>query len=123
MEKNEKNEWITVPMFSREYECSHAELCIEVNVFEDGGGYPCSLAAEPVYYKLVGKGGRILMDGSHSSRETDKLWKFIEAVVAEEYTDQHLDWMLAEDPAFEELRRLRNDQDRLDNEWYRASVL
>ena len=115
----EKNEWITVDMFSREYESSHAELCIEVHVFADGD----SLAAEPVYYKMVGRGGRILMDGAYASREADRMWQFIQAVVAEEYTDQHLDWMITEDPAFAELRRLRNDQDRMDREWYRASVL
>ena len=116
----DKNEWITIDMFSREYECSHAELCIEVRVYQ----YCDVLQVEPVYFKLVGKGGKIHMDGSYQERERNQaMWSFITHVVAAEYTDSHLDWMIQEHPGFEELRRIRNDQNRLDREWYRAQVI
>lgn len=116
----EINEWITIDMFSRENECSHAELCIEVRVYQ----YLDTIEAEPVYWKLVNKGA-ILMDGTYvnAHEREPRMWKFIQEVVAAEYTDSHLDWMIQEHPAFEELRRIRNDQDRLDREWYRAQVI
>lgn len=112
-------EWITVPQMSTEFENSHVELCIEVRVFAQWG----DLCAEPIYYKLVGRDGKILMDGAYASREADRMWRYIEHVVAGEYTFGHLDWMALEHPAFAALRDDAQVERRLDLEWYRASVL
>lgn len=118
----ESTEWCTIPQSSDERGESARYLAIEVRIYEEDG----TLYAEPYYYKLMEDdtpGAAILMDGSYASREADRMWNYIRLLVEGEYTAEALADIRETDPAFAALRREDQIQQRMDNEWYRRSVL
>jgi len=122
MEPMETTEWMTVPQASDERQQSARYLAIEVRIYEEDG----TLYAEPVYYKLMEDGtsaAAILMDGSYASREADRMWNYIRLLVEGEYTADVLADIREWHPTFAPLRYEDRVQKRMDNEWYRRSVL
>jgi len=118
----ETTEWMTVPQCSDERQQSARYLAIEVRIYEEDG----TLYAEPVYYKLMENGtsaAEILMDGSYASREADRMWNYIRLLVEGEYTADTLANIREWHPTFQYLRYEDHMQRRMDNEWYRRSVL
>jgi len=103
----ETTEWMTVPQCSDERQQSARYLAIEVRIYEEDG---TSAAA-------------ILMDGSYASREADRMWNYIRLLVEGEYTADALADIREWHPTFAPLRYEDHMQKRMDNEWYRRSVL
>ena len=113
-------EWMTIPMSGREHEASNRELLIEVRIYEEDG----TLYAEPIYYKMLSEDDDVMMDGAHLTRHLEKrVWDMLRLIVEGEYTADRLADIREYHPAFAYLRREDLEQQRLDREWYRASVL
>jgi hypothetical protein len=119
MEPMETFEYQSVPLFGDERQASARFLEIEVRLYEEDG----EVYAEPAYFKMM-EGDTILMDGSHRSRHLHgQLWDFIRLTVEGEYNADVLAEIKEHHPTFAPLRREEQMQRRMDNEWYRRSVL
>jgi hypothetical protein len=120
MDPMETTEWITYFPSSWEHESGgRMYLKVEVRIYEQDG----EVYAEPLYYALFDKDDRIVLDNAHAGRHLDRMWKYVEYIVDDEFDEKLLDWYVREHPAFEMLRRERSDQERMDIEWARARAL
>jgi len=122
----EITEWITYFPSSWEHESGgRMYLKVEVRIYEQDG----EVYAEPIYYALFDKDDRIVMDNAHAGRHLDRMWKYVEHIIDDEFNapiaggGNVLDWYVREHPAFEALRRERSDQERMDIEWSRSRAL
>ena len=115
----EINEWIRFSLCSFEHEGGDSTLSVEVRIYEQDG----QLYAEPIYYKLLDRNDKIVMDNSHAGREGDRLWKMVEHLVSEEFNADTKTWYELEHPAFEALRRERMMESAMDRDWYISRVL
>lgn len=122
----ETTEWITLRTGSWEHEGGgEVTLKIETRIFEQDG----ELYVEPLYYKVLDKQDRIIMDNCHAGRHGDRMWRYVEILVEDEYSasiaggGNVLDWFAREHPAFEALRRERQIEQAMDRDWYISRVL
>ena len=111
-------EWLTFFPNSHEYEGARTTLKVEVRIYEQDG----EVYAEPIYYKYLDADDRVIIDNAHLTRHGDRMWRFVEHIVDDEYRD-NLEMIVNEHPAFEMLHRERQAEKALDLDWYRASVL
>jgi hypothetical protein len=106
-------------LYGDERQGSARYLEIQVRLYEEDG----AIYAEPSYFKVV-ENGEILMDGHHrSAHQLGQMWNFIRLTVEGEYTADVLAERREHHPAFAPLRQEERLQRRMDNEWYRRSVL
>ena len=110
---------MTVMLYGDERQISPRYIEIEVRLYEEDG----YVFAEAVYFKMM-QHSQMLMDGHHRDRhQLGPMWDFIRLTVEGEYNSDVLDDIKEHHPTFAPLRHEERLQRRMDNEWYRRSVL
>lgn len=113
-------EQLTIPLDSREHQRGHQELSIEVRICWD---HYTGMWAEPVSYALTDEQGTPGTTQMHSANTPPPLWPLCEMIVRGEFSQDALDIMKLEHPAFQEARDMDYAEAEAERREYREMVL